>query len=59
MILWNYGPDVMDALLELILSLVCRFYTLPKRVILEQFGEILYDYLSLYCITGCFKWELS
>ena len=25
----------MDVLFELILSLVCRFYTLPERVILE------------------------
>lgn len=23
MSLWNYGPDVMDALIELIISLVC------------------------------------
>jgi hypothetical protein len=23
--MWNYGPDVMDALLELIISLVCGF----------------------------------
>ena len=54
MSLWNYGPDVMDALLELILSLVCRFYTSHGRVILEQFGDTLNDHFSPYCITGCF-----
>lgn len=26
MSMWNYGPDVMDALLGLIISLVCGFW---------------------------------
>lgn len=34
--MWNYGPDVMDALLGLIISMVCGFWA-SLIVILDDF----------------------
>lgn len=35
--MWNYGPDVMDALLGLIISLVCGFWASLKLLYLMTF----------------------
>lgn len=44
--MWNYEPDVMDALIELITSLVCGYHTLQARL----FGGFI---LIMFCLLNC------
>ncbi|GFS39416.1 RNA polymerase I specific transcription initiation factor RRN3 protein [Actinidia rufa] len=37
MSMWSYGPDVMDALVELIISLVCEYHVMPAMLFVGLF----------------------
>lgn len=46
MSLWNYGVDVMDVLIELIVSLVCNFSRFTEVSYVNKFLVAFSDYLN-------------
>jgi len=62
MSLWNYGTEVMDALVELITSLVHDFFFFfvsPLDLCNYRTNcQILLSLMVVYLSAGCFQWEI-
>lgn len=60
MSMWNYGPDVVDALLDLIISLVSGF-SFVWCCLMDYILELLWQVLCIFhlqIIAGCFKCKI-